>query len=225
MSTRRGLSRPDYEAAPLTIEHIARRTAYLRSADRSLNIPYFNIVNFFERIFQSHANNRPIEVILYDAPPERPAFVRHHPPRLSIDRERWKLANDGEPASREILAHELGHLDLHDRIIPSDAYQQSFSTDDHRLINYRGKNYSAEWQADRYADHLLVPDSIALAYDNAHEIAAKCQVPLTLAQRRFGETRSQLKQRCEQETASWCSICGTFISCGHVGAICADCHS
>jgi hypothetical protein len=212
MSVNSQLARNDYIAERRSERAIARRALDARRVGRSENDYYFNIVKFFEGPFCAFSNYRPIELILFEAPiGKRPAFVRHKPARFSVDREIWKLAGIGDPDARDIVAHELGHLDLHGEIVPSNAYQQSFSTDPDRHLRFDDFERSAEWQADTYRDYLLVPDAIAIALDSAKEIAEKCSVPLPLAQRRFGSTRQPIKRRAEAQARGCCEQCGIMI--------------
>lgn len=201
-------SRGDYIAPTRSERSIARRTSELRRAHGSLRDAYFNVVKFFDGTFSVHAKCGPISLILFDAPMGgRPAFVRHKPARLSIDSEIWKLAEIGDPDARDIVGHELGHLDMHSDIVSRDSYQQSFSVDPSRIQTFAGLERSAEWQADRFRDHLLVPDDVAASLDSAAEIAAKCSVPLDLAQRRFGATRTQMKAEAEAGCDGYASVC------------------
>src|SRR5205085_224266 len=58
-----------------------------------------------------------LSVIFFDsAVGEVPAYVDFRPGAmdLHVDREIWQLAKDGQPEARTILAHEIGHLVLHD---------------------------------------------------------------------------------------------------------------
>src|ERR1700686_950198 len=58
---------------------------------------------------------RPFKIEFVDmAEGGKPAFVKFRPLVLHVDRETWELAGQGEEKSRHILAHEIGHLLLHD---------------------------------------------------------------------------------------------------------------
>ena len=85
---------------------------------------------------------------------EIPAYVQYDPLRLKVDSELWDLAEQGGPAERFVLAHELGHVILHNK------YVQPFSGKFKNFSQYGMQEDSAEWQANTWAGHFLVPDQL-----------------------------------------------------------------
>lgn len=95
---------------------------------------------------------------------EKTATTSEDPPRIFVRETIYDAACDGDPESRQILAHELGHLLLHHKIEGSkhksiDGYQPSF----------KGMTAldSVEDQADIYARNFLVPPF--LAFEHRHD--------------------------------------------------------
>lgn len=102
---------------------------------------------------------------------------------LHIQKEIWEHAKLGDPFSNYVLAHELGHIILH------DSNAQPFSSSLDPRMKFLHADESAECQADLFADNFLVPDRIADAFLSAVEIAHACNVPLECAERRYRQRR------------------------------------
>src|SRR5205814_2861743 len=100
--------------------------------------------------------------------------------RLEVHREVWELAELGDPQARRILAHEIGHLVLHDH------YAQSYSNNIEGGRNFLRNRLeeSAEWQAITFESFFLVPDVMLQAFKTVENIINYCNVPRELAQAR-----------------------------------------
>ena len=110
---------------------------------------------------------------------QKPAYVTFEPLKLYVDREVWKFAGLGDPESRFIVAHELGHLFLHDH------HAKAFSDDPTERIRFKEKEHSAEWQANTFAAHFLLPDHIVEAHYEVKALVGSCSVGEALAQERL----------------------------------------
>jgi hypothetical protein len=89
------------------------------------------------------------------------------------------LAKEGHEYARLVLAHEIGHIILHDH----DA--KPFSSNPSLRINYDQEGYSAEWQAQTFAAYFLLPDHIVLSFTHEEQITELCGVHIDLARERF----------------------------------------
>jgi hypothetical protein len=82
-----------------------------------------------------------------------PAYVSYNPLTLSVDREIWRDAKEGEPGARNILAHEIGHIVMHKR----DDLGYSFGKGSQ--LKAPPEDESAEWQANVFGHFLMVTDN------------------------------------------------------------------
>lgn len=159
---------------------------------------WFDVFAFVTQVLPGLIPDFSIE--FYDAvADDEPAFVTFAPKTLHIDREVWALASQGEPEARFILSHELGHLLLHDQ------YAQAFSGEQQK---FGPRENSAEWQADTFADLLLVGDDVLDRSPNASSSSKSCGVPVEVATRRL-KTR-KAPNRPALSGAS-CPKCGSFV--------------
>lgn len=80
------------------------------------------------------------------------------PPRIFVRESIYDAACEGDADSRRILAHELGHLLLHQRISTPMQRDSVGYIDQFPLMDLLD---SSEAQADVFARHFLVPPSLA----------------------------------------------------------------
>src|SRR5271156_2998091 len=123
---------------------------------------------------------------------EAPAYVKHDPLNLYCDQEIWRDAELREPNGKFIVAHELGHVIMH------SYYVQQF-TENTRASPWI-KEEQGEWQANTFADYLLVSDYSIDELITPTDIAIFCGVEKQLAQRRLGVL---------QNTGNNCPRCGS----------------
>jgi len=84
----------------------------------------------------------------------------------------------GDATCNHILAHELGHLVLHRNIDPSFALAKT--TPKYDCI------FNSEWQADTFADYLLMPiDDVRATCVSIEEIQKRYLVSATAAERQY----------------------------------------
>jgi hypothetical protein len=106
-----------------------------------------------------------------------PAYVTYRPTTLHVDYGIWREADEDVPAARYILAHELGHVVLHDH------YAQPFSGEKKKWISREEE--SAEWQANTFADFFLISDGEIENHITPSDVAIFCMVEKEVAMRRL----------------------------------------
>jgi len=196
----------DYYVPFMREEEIARIAMKWRHAGNISNVAYFNIVEFIENVLADRLSQRKGSLIfnISTLPSNRyPAYVTFNPTTLHVDSEVWDLAKIGEPERRFYLAHEVGHIVLHDH------YAVGFSNDVSHNIRFALQEHSAEWQANTFAKYFLLPDHIVRSIGDVQRITQSCMVLRQLAQDRMLETE-KANRRNKTFTGDACSRCGNF---------------
>jgi hypothetical protein len=185
----------------------------LRRAAGSENDASFNIVDFVYKL-QRSLNDRRFEIRFFDQKPGQDlAFVSFEPdPALNVDREIWRLAGLGEPESRFIISHEIGHLIFHDN------HAKAFSENTEIKGWFGMKEYSAEWQANTFAAYFLVPSRLVRSLGTVGEIVRMCGVPRAIAQARYEEVMAA-DTRKTLANNDYCERCGDIVCTG--GHVCS----
>lgn len=131
-----------------------------------------------------------------------PAYVTYKPLTLHIKKRVWELARAGHGRSRFIVAHEIGHILLHDHTA------QAFSGNPDLQNKFAQREHSAEWQADTFAAHFLLPDEVAEQFDSVDAYTELCKVNQELA----CETLERITESKRRSSADGnaCSECGNF---------------
>ena len=106
---------------------------------------------------------------------------------LHVDRDIWAEAELGEPHARYILAHELGHLVLH------DCYVQPFSNLTTSIFD---QETSTEWQAHTFAECFLILERDIEEYVSPRWITSACLVEESVVKRRLGARLSYVGEFC-----------------------------
>jgi hypothetical protein len=158
--------RRDYIVKFLREEEIERIALTWLHEAGVLNRPNFNIVYFVTGFLSRRLRKKgPLNFRFFDAgPDDDPAFVTFNPLTLHVDREIWEWADQGDPKARFVIAHEIGHLILHDH------FATAFSDDPEVRIKSFPNEYSAEWQANTFAYYFLLPTHIVTAYDDVETL-------------------------------------------------------
>lgn len=204
--------RPDYKVRRLRRDDIAQKADAWRKAGGKANEPYFDIVDFVETILKTRLPNADLRIDFFEAKAnEDLAYVEFKPPArfgkrtitLNIDREIWELAKIGEPEARFIVAHEIGHIVLHDH------EAKAFSDDDGSRLSQFEKEETAEWQADIFAICFLMPAHVVVAFGNVEELAAATAVEHRHAETRFQTVMAE-NSRSSQYSGYACRQCGEF---------------
>jgi Zn-dependent peptidase ImmA (M78 family) len=109
----------------------------------------------------------------------------------------------GKPYARFIIAHEIGHIVLH------DEFAVAFSDEKAAQLVYLQDEDSGEWQANIFADYFLVPDYVAIRLKLSDVIAGLCVVTDDLAARRLREL-ALTKQALSPYLGDMCGECWNF---------------
>jgi Zn-dependent peptidase ImmA (M78 family) len=181
----------------------------LRDAHHSRNEPRFNIIDFFENTLPLHLRTLKkgsLKIEFYDLAfkQDDPAFVSFNPLTLNVDREIWSGAETGEDHPRFVIAHETGHIVLHDNSA------KAFSRDKSDQLSFTDNEQSAEWQANTFAGHFLLPDPVVQKIDDVALLASLCQVPEALALERLLAVRKEQERKNRVFQGGFCSRCGNF---------------
>lgn len=157
-----------------------------------------------------------------------PAYVEFDAKRdnyvtLHVDREVWRQAELGDSDAGEILAHEIGHVLLHDH------YANAFSADpnNQKLFAGTSKEDFGEWQAITFAGHLLIPTLAVRKFAEARVLAAVTNTPERLALERIEAVRNEKMTLSRPYEGDMCGKCSNFTlvregcitrcdTCGHV---------
>ncbi len=190
-------------------ETIAQLAVRLRDANGSRSDPTFDIVDFVERTLRHHLKNikkGTLKIDFYDREfrQDDPAYVTFRPLTLHVDRTIWADAKTGEEHTRFVIAHEVGHLVLHDHSA------KGFSNDKSDQIRFADDGESAEWQANAFARHFLVPDLVLEKFREVAKIAAYCQVPERLALDRVLDLKRKECRKAQIFQGDHCIDCGNF---------------
>jgi hypothetical protein len=199
--------RRDYKVEFRREEVIAAEAGARRVRARNETFGYFNVATFIRLGLPLDPKIGPISIVHDTTASDPPAFVTYKPRRtLHIDREIWELMDQGEPESRFVGAHEAGHLVLHDH------RAQAFSGNPELQIKFAKNEYSAEWQADTFADHLLLPTRLVVAINNEKELM-NFGVTGELVERRLKAVRTK-PVLISRNPGDACTNCGNFSLAG-----------
>jgi IrrE N-terminal-like domain len=166
----------------------------------------FNICTFITEVLAKRLRNKgKLQIKFYGSEeiPER-AYVTFNPLTLHIDEQIWHDAGLGKPYARYIVAHEIGHIVLHDK------FAVAFSDEKAAQLVYVQDEESGEWQANIFADFFLVPDYIAIKLKDPDLIAGLCVVTDHLAVRRVREATSAKDVITPPYEGEMCSKCWNF---------------
>jgi hypothetical protein len=220
--------RRDYKVPFRREESLADSALACRKFAGNENFARFNVVEFVERVLPRILEKKKkghLTIKFFDAiEGAAPAYVEFNPSMtlhvdrsmtLHVDRETWELANLGDPYSKFVIAHEVGHIILHDH------YAQAFSDDPNAQITFAQDEESAEWQANTFASYFLVTPQVLGAFRDPQELSRSCEVLQALANERFeaAEEARRRSERCARArgyTGDACRNCGNFtliVSC------------
>jgi hypothetical protein len=142
---------------------------------------------------------------------EDPAYVEFDPTQrdnyvtLHVDRKIWERAERGDSYACWVLAHEIGHILLHDH------YANAFSKDEESRPPFTGsKEDFAEWQAITFAGYLLLPTHVVQKFNDATMLAAACNAPDRLVTDRLAAVRSIKKVLSRNYDGEMCGKCNSF---------------
>jgi len=185
----------DYKVPPLSWEKIAEIANRARDFFDLGNRPVTKITTLIEQLSKrTFKDGFILNISFFECPQgQTPARVRvnHHEKKLTliIDRETWDWASDGDPDSIWKIAHELGHILLHRVKI------HAFSSSLERKNSFINEEESSEWQANAFAFHFLIPDSLVQSLGTVKSITRFCNVEERIAEKRIAEFRRRDKYR------------------------------
>ncbi len=128
------------------------------------------------------------------------AYVTYNPLALHVHREIWELGEAGEPLSRFIISHELGHILMH------RDYRRPFTDDEKAGRRFISPEERAEDQANLFAALFLAPDELASECRTAIQLCNEYDYPGDFAQIRI----QLLERRKVLYTGEACPVCANF---------------
>lgn len=162
----------------------------------------FNIVRLINGLVgKAFSRLGELHLDIFDEHPEHLAYVTFSPLTLHVDKEIWRLADLGEPKSRFILAHELGHLLMHEH------HEQAFSEDGSGRLTFIQPEESAETQANWFAACFLAPDHLARECRNETELCLQFDFPKDYASIRLDD----MNRNAPKRSGATCSSCGNLM--------------
>jgi hypothetical protein len=166
----------------------------------------FNICEFVvETLTKRYSPKGRLEIEFYErGKADEPAFVTFQPLVLHIDRKTWEAAGLGDTYARFVVAHEIGHIVLH------DEFAVAFSDDEAAQLSYLDNEESGEWQANVFAGYFLAPDHVVLKLRDPDLIAGLCVISDELALKRYTEAKNTKKILDRRYEGDMCGGCGTF---------------
>ena len=203
----------DYKVRPRSYDKVAGIAKHARDHLASTRVSTVNLADIFEkyrgREFQTSGvltitlfddKSPPISCKKIPSGPLPPAFVQFKPLTLFVHSEIWNEAVIGVPDANFILAHELGHILMHDDV------GLAFSRDERKYLKAFGEESSAENQANWFAAYFLAPDNIVQSCKTARELYQACEYP-----ENYAELRLDLLARTKKsQFRELCSYCGNF---------------
>ena len=183
--------RRDYKVTLRTEESIAYEALRWRTVAGVDLDDAVDIVAFVQRLCRTElpGKGRPTLNLFEGEQGATPAFVTYRPLTLAVERETWDFARLGDPDSLYILAHEIGHIVLH------DLHPKAFAVGPVDTSLYGLDDWSAEWQANTFADYFLLPDHILRRRVSVEDAMVACGVSRQLAARRWRRSVAKMRRR------------------------------
>lgn len=148
-----------HKVKSLQIKHIRDVAQHVKDSFQ-ITGGYFPIVELIELMHQSEA----IELEIKERHEMPNDYGLTYPKRnqILIREDVYDLAVSGDGFGRFTMAHELGHLFLHRH---ETVYARNEHGGCHKTIE------DSEWQADKFAQELLIDTRILVPTNNAYQIA------------------------------------------------------
>jgi Zn-dependent peptidase ImmA (M78 family) len=193
----------DHWVKPLDEQSIEKIASGWRDlAKEFFEFDYFNIVDFVNKVFQRRFyRGERLRLKFMERSAVNPAKVSYMPLTLHVRVDVWAAARADEPWARYVIAHECGHVVLHDH------EAKGYSTPNAKRLPPEEFERSAEWQADRFADFLLAPTMIVDRQRAARAAAVRCGIPNEVAERRFAEVTVYWQENATLHDLSPCDEC------------------
>lgn len=198
-------------------------------SDKRVGGGYFNICDFVRNVVAPRIpDGLKIDLCSFEDLPQKACVTFGSKTTLHVIDAIWADAGLGKDYARRIVAHEIGHLVLHYNEY-AIIQQQEMAFSEGRLAPYKfiEPAESCECQANTFADFFLVPDHLAIKYDDAATIAVLCLVTDEEAARRLDEAKSSRKIIFPLYEGNMCGECsnltlvrkGTCMTCDTCGSI------
>ncbi len=161
----------------------------------------FDITKQIERLAgQTFGSLGVLHLDVFEQDQEDLAFVTFRPElTLYVHQEIWRDARRGEPKSRFILAHELGHILLH------GFHRLAFSEDESLHLHSFPEEERAEPQANWFAEQFLAPDHLARNTKDETDLCLQFDFPSIYAENRL----MRLRNRRVGFVGNACPNCGS----------------
>lgn len=197
--------RRDNKVSWRSLESIIDLARNFRTVSHVDDVERINVGSVIQRNWQALTGNEDAKIdrrVLH--PSVGPAWVEFSPTRLVVDDEIWKLSAMNDPDASYILAHELGHLHMHDK------YAKGFTSNAQRYIGWVQDEESAEWQAHAFARHFLVPQSFSDLPISDEDLALRLAAPIHAVKAVRNDWKNQSRQAVFSR--SLCSNCGEAVT-------------
>lgn len=182
--------------------------AWRKEARLSRSHGKFDIVAFVTNVLSKKFRKKgPLKIEFFERKSSKDplAFVTYNPLTLHITKAIWKLAQQGHGRSRFIVAHEIGHVLLHDHTA------QAFLGNPELQNKFALRENSAEWQADTFAAYFLLPDDVVRQFSSVDEIVELCDVNEELALERLNAVcEARNRKTRSSNSGDACTECGNF---------------
>lgn len=190
----------DYKVRRRYYEDVVSLALDARAKFGIANCFTFNIVKLIRGLVgKRFKDSGPLNLDIFERDDDQNAYVTFNPLTLHVHREIWEDAELGEPKSRFILAHELGHIVMHRH------YCQAYSEGENSRLSFVPPEESAEAQANWFAACFLAPDHLARHCRDERELCQQFAFPSDFASIKFDD----LKRKPAYSGGS-CSECGNF---------------
>lgn len=166
----------DYDVPPLSIEDIRCLARSVRTLIGQENKCKFPVILFFERVLPELFPDYKF-LIVPDSEMIKNAYAItcHQRKYMKIRESVYVRANEGVGRDLFTIAHEIGHLFMHNCETVSFTRVNTFAKQAYR---------SAEWQANQFAAELLMPYDL-IKDSSIEEIVEKCCVSTEAARIRY----------------------------------------
>lgn len=149
------------------------------------NLAHFSVARIIKKLTECQVPKKGQLSIKYIDDESADPFVTYNPLTLHVPREMMEFSDLGDADSNYKLAHELGHIILHDH------HAQNFSKFGTSTIKAFADEETAEWQAHTFADHFLAPDNIVRNFTSEDELRAACNLNQSVAKKRIVATKAK----------------------------------
>lgn len=195
----------DYKVSLRTEDAIAALALQWRELAGINDQSQVDVVNFVERLCRTELpeKGRP-KLSIFDGEVGQPrAYVTFRPTFINIERETWDFAKYRDPESNYILVHEVGHVIMHDH------HAKAFAEGTIKYNMHGLEDWSAEWQANQFADHFLLPAHILSRHHSIEDVVVQCGVSRSFARRRWSK-RLPINKFLTSYVGEACPECANF---------------